>query len=216
MTFKKPPSNSPPGDESPNHDDQSDGAPPDKTLDDPSVSKNKDLARLEAIIVTERKKRDAAERKLLTEVIFNRELKSDLKKANKSEHSVALKLAKTELAEHKARDAADVATKQEKLKASVATSKDLLASKDVALKASEKTRTQLTEDLEEEGKRLKKALDNIKELQAKIDECEDQSRQVKTLQTALEKANDVDTLRADAKMAHAMAMAELKLQRELN
>jgi len=37
---------------------------------------------------------------------------------------------------------------------------------------------------------------------------------VKTSQGALEKAKDVDTLRADAKMAHAMAMADLKFQRE--
>ena len=101
------------------------------------MSENKRLARLEALIVTERKKQDAAERKRSTEQISNRKLKSDLK-ANKAEHDIALELVKTKLAEHEARGAAELATKLEKLKASLVTSNDLLASKVASLKASEK------------------------------------------------------------------------------
>jgi len=101
------------------------------------MSENKRLARLEALIVTERKKQDAAERKHSTEQISNRKLKSDLK-ANKAEHDIALELVKTKLAEHEARGVAELATKLEKLKASLVTSNDLLASKVASLKASKK------------------------------------------------------------------------------
>jgi hypothetical protein len=112
MTSKKPFSNSPPGDESPNEDEESDGAPPDDTLDDrcedPTglIAENK---RLEALVVTERRKRAKSELKLATEKIANAKLRS--------KNEAAVEQWKTKLAEHKARDAAALGMQVEKLKA---------------------------------------------------------------------------------------------------
>jgi hypothetical protein len=135
MTSKKPPGNSPPGDESPNDDD---GAAPEDTLGDPPMSENKRVARLEQNVKNERKKREKAERKVATEALANKELRSDVK-VLKAEHEIVLTLEKTKLAEHKARDAAALATKTEKLKAASVTTKALLGAKDSRSKRAKKT-----------------------------------------------------------------------------
>jgi hypothetical protein len=77
MKTKKPPGDSPPGDESPNDDD---GAPPEDiwvTLQ--CLKRNVWRVWKHSLVMTERKKREKAERKLATEQIANRELRSDLK-----------------------------------------------------------------------------------------------------------------------------------------
>jgi hypothetical protein len=43
------------------------------------MSEKKRMARLEALVMTERKKREKAERKLATEETANRDLRNDLK-----------------------------------------------------------------------------------------------------------------------------------------
>ena len=92
MTSKKPSGNSPPGDESPNDDDEADGAPPDDTVgDSPTVEKpeNKRFIRFEALVAAERKKREKAEQKLVTEQIYNRKLRAEIK-VNSTQHDIAL------------------------------------------------------------------------------------------------------------------------------
>jgi hypothetical protein len=89
MSSKKPPGNSPPGDESPNDDD---GAPPEDTLGDPPMSENKRVARLEQNVKNERNKREKAERKVTTEALANKELRSDVKVLFKAERDIALSL----------------------------------------------------------------------------------------------------------------------------
>jgi hypothetical protein len=210
MSSKKPPGNSPPGDESPNDDD---GAPPEDTLGDPPMSENKRVARLEQNVKNERKKREKAERKVATEVLANKELRSDVK-VLKAEHEIVLTLEKTKLAEHKARDAAALATKTEKLKAASVTTKALLGAKDFSLKESEKKRSQLEKEVERQSKQLKKAAEEIQNLRTASKDIGLHKQQVKTLQGKVDRAKNADTMRADAKMAHAMSMAELKFKGE--
>jgi hypothetical protein len=100
--------------------------------------------------------------------MYNRKLRAEVK-LNSTQHDIDLKLVKTKLAEHKARDAAALGSKQEKLKAERLTSKELLSSKDALLKESEKTRTQLKSELEKREKNLKKALDSVKSLRSTCD-----------------------------------------------
>ena len=119
---------------------------------------------------------------------------------------------KTKLAEQKARDGAALSSKQEKLKAERLTSKELLSSKDTLLKESEKTRTRLQSDLAKQVNSLKKATEAITNLRSTSSELQDQKQLVKSLQAALNKANNVDRSQATAKIAHEKSIAELKLQ----
>jgi hypothetical protein len=105
MTFKKPSGNSSSGDESPNNDDNADGAP----LDDsrggnrPTAdnAENKCFGRLEeALLAAESKKRAKAKQKVATEQMYNQKLRGKIE-VNNTEHGIALEKVKTMLAEHK-------------------------------------------------------------------------------------------------------------------
>jgi hypothetical protein len=217
MTFKKPPRNSSSGDESPNDDDKADGAPPDDSRGDRPTAKNAENKRLVALLAEERKKREKAQQKLATEQINNRKLRGDIK-VSSTEHQIALEKVKTQLAEHKARDRAALGAKNEKLKAERTTSKELLLNKENLLKESLKKRSQLVKELETRSKDLKKAQEANSKYNSErgglTSAHHDLKGQVKSLETALKKANNEDGARADAKMAHATQMALLKIEGE--
>jgi DNA-binding transcriptional MerR regulator len=151
MMFKKLSGDFSSGDESPNkNDDNADGASPDDTRGDrPTADKadNKGFRHLEALLATERKKRAKAE-----------QLQQN---KHSTEHGIALKKVKTVLAEHKARDAAALGAKNEKLKAKRLTSKELLSNKENLLKESQKSCSQLVKALKTSSKDLKKVQESI-------------------------------------------------------
>jgi hypothetical protein len=102
-----------------------------------------------------------------------------------------------------------LATKTEKLKVASVTTKALLGDKDALLKDSKTKRSQLEKELKKHGKHSKKATDEIQKLRSASKGIDLHKQQVKTLQGKVDKAKN-----ADAKMAHAMAMVELKFKRE--
>jgi hypothetical protein len=104
---------------------------------DSPMSENERVAHLEQNVKNKQKKRENFERKLATEQLANKELRSDVK-VLKAKHEIVLCLEKTKLAEHEARDAAALARKTEKLKAASVTTKAFLGDKDALLNDSKK------------------------------------------------------------------------------
>ena len=86
------------------------------------------------------------------------------------------------------------------------------------LKESLKNRAQLLRDLETRGKDLKNAQEALSKCNSERADLtsnhQDLKAQVKTLQTALKKANNEDGVRADAKMAHKKDMARIQIRGE--